>query len=85
MIYRGDCEFDGLALLACGAADDGENVLELDVLDLDPNEMYFIRINDFSSSATPNWGSFQLCIDEIDPINTIDQDGSNACSGELYD
>ena len=26
MIYRGDCAFDELALLACGAADDGENV-----------------------------------------------------------
>ncbi len=85
MIYRGDCEFDGLALLACAAADDGENILEMDVLDLDPNEVYFIRINDWSSSATPNWGSFLLCIDEIDPINTIDQNGSNACTGVLYD
>lgn len=85
MIYRGDCEEDGLALLACGAAEDGEFILELDVLDLDPNETYFIRINDWSSSASPNWGSFLLCIDEIDPINTIDQDGSNACTGQLYD
>ncbi len=85
MIYRGDCEFDGLALLACGSADDGELILELDVLDLDPGEIYYIRINDWSPSATPNWGSFLLCIDEIDPINTIDQDGSNACTGELYD
>jgi gliding motility-associated-like protein len=85
MIYRGDCEFDGLALLACGAADDGESLFELDVLDLDPNETYFIRINDYSTTGQPNWGSFQLCIDEIDPINTIDQGGSNACNGELYD
>ena len=59
--------------------------LELDVLDLDPNEVYFIRINDFSTTGTPNWGTFLLCIDEIDPINTIDQGGSNACTGELYD
>ena len=85
MVYRGDCSFDNLALLACGAADDGENVLELDVLGLDPNEIYFIRINDFSATANPNWGSFQLCIDEIQPVNTIDEGGSNLCSGELYD
>ncbi len=86
MIYRGAvCGFDELALLACGAADDGEFIVELDVLDLDPNEVYYIRINDFSSTGTPNWGSFLLCIDEIDPINTVDQGGSNACTGELYD
>ncbi len=85
MVYRGDCAFDELALLACGAADDGENVLELDVIGLDPNEIYFIRINDFSTTATPNWGTFQLCVDEIQPINTIDEGGSNLCSGELYD
>ena len=85
MVYRGDCAFDNLALLACGAADDGENVLELDVIGLDPNEVYFLRINDFSNTATPNWGTFQLCIDEIQPVNTIDEDGSNLCSGELYD
>ena len=85
MVYRGDCAFDNLALLACGAADDGENVLELDVIGLDPNEIYFIRINDFSTTANPNWGSFQLCIDEMQPVNTIDEGGSNLCTGELYD
>jgi gliding motility-associated-like protein len=85
MLYRGDCAFDDLALFACGSSDDGEFILELDVLDLDINEVYFIRINDWSPSASPNWGSFQLCIDEMDPISTIDQGGSNACTGELYD
>ncbi len=85
LIYRGDCSFDNLALLACGSANDGLTELELDVLDLDPNELYFIRITSYSSTADPNTGTFQLCIDEIDPVNTIDQTGSNACTGELYD
>jgi gliding motility-associated-like protein len=85
LLYRGDCSFDNLALLACGSSNNGESVLELDVLGLDPSEVYFIRINDWSPFPSPNWGSFLLCIDEIDPINTIDQDGSNACTGELYD
>ena len=39
----------------------------------------------FSETAEPNWGSFQLCIDEIQPVNTIDDGGSTLCSGELYD
>ncbi len=85
MIYRGACACDEMALLACGAANDGENVLPLDVLGLDPNEVYFLRINDFSSTATPNWGTFQLCIDELQPPTTIDGGGSTFCTGELFD
>ncbi|MEM8908614.1 MAG: choice-of-anchor L domain-containing protein, partial [Bacteroidota bacterium] len=85
-IYRGDvCGFDEMALFACGRAEDGENVLEIDLDGFDFNTVYFIRINDWSPSATPNSGSFQLCIEEQDPINTIDEPGSTACTGELYD
>lgn len=85
-IYRGDlCGVDELALFACSRADDGEGVLEFDLNGLDFNTVYFIRINDWSPSAAPNSGSFQLCIDERDPISTIDESGSTACTGELYD
>lgn len=84
-LYRGECVVDGLAELACESAAPGESFLELDVEGLTPNVTYFIRINDYSATATPNWGTFQLCVDEISPINTIDEDGSSACSGELYD
>jgi gliding motility-associated-like protein len=84
-LYRGDCTFDGLSEIACISADNGENYLELDVLGLTPNISYFIRINDYSATATPNWGDFRLCVDELEPVNTIDEGGSTLCSGELFD
>ncbi len=84
-IYRGDCEPDGLAELVCASADLGESIVELDVEELTPNVIYFLRINDYSATGTPNWGSFQVCVDETPPANNIDEGGSTACSGLLYD
>ena len=84
-LYRGDCQVDGLAEIACETVENGEFVVELDVLGLTPNVVYFIRINDYSATATPNWGSFQLCVEEISPINTIDEGSSIACTGQLFD
>ncbi|MEM9821161.1 MAG: choice-of-anchor L domain-containing protein [Bacteroidota bacterium] len=85
-IYRGDiCGFDEMALFACARAEDGETTIELQLDGLDFDTPYFIRINDWSPSASPNSGTFNLCIKEQDPINTIDQEGSTACTGELYD
>ncbi len=85
-IYRGDCEFDGLAILDCASAVAGESILQLDVFDLDPGEVYFIRINDFSGSATPNSGDFNLCVEEYVPaLNIGDSPGTSSCFGTLYD
>lgn len=84
-LYRGDCEVDGLAELLCVSAENGENIVELDALGLTPNVVYFIRINDYSATATPNSGTFQLCVGPLQPVNTIDEGGSTLCSGELYD
>lgn len=84
-LYRGACMTDGLAEVACGSADPGETFIELDIEGLTPNVTYFIRINDYSATATPNWGTFQLCVDQMSPINTIEEGGSTACSGELFD
>ena len=87
-IYRGECGFDELALLACARVeegDDGENELNFELLGLDFGETYFMRINDWSPSASPNAGSFLLCLKERDPINTIDQPGSTSCTGFLFD
>ena len=86
MVYRGDCSFDNLSLVKCGRALDGENELAIDVLGLDPNTEYFIRINDWSATATPNWGSFQLCISELEPIYIMGEDMmASTCEGTLYD
>ncbi|MCC6412693.1 MAG: choice-of-anchor L domain-containing protein [Saprospiraceae bacterium] len=84
-IYRGDCSFDGLAELLCAKADVGENEVFIDVTGLTPGLQYFIRISDYSTSASPNSGSFVLCVDEIPPIINIDGGGSTLCSGTVYD
>lgn len=84
-VYRGDCEFDGLVLLECISAGAGETILDLDLFNLTPGVPYFLRINDWSSSATPNSGAFKLCVTKKPPISTIDQGGSTACSGTLTD
>ena len=84
-IYRGDCSTDNLAELGCESAEEGSDFVEIDIIGLTPNIPYFIRVNDYSASATPNWGTFQLCVDEMEPASTIDQGSSTACSGILYD
>ncbi len=84
-LYRGVCEFDNLAEIACESTELGTSVVELDVQGLTPNVTYFIRITDYSATGTPNWGSFQLCVEEQEPASTIDEGGSNSCSGILYD
>ncbi|MCB0572033.1 MAG: gliding motility-associated C-terminal domain-containing protein [Phaeodactylibacter sp.] len=86
-IYRGDCSFNNLADLGfCVSAPAGSNQLQLDVLGLTPNTTYYIRINDYSASATPNSGDFTLCIEEYIPaINIGDQPSTTSCFGTLYD
>lgn len=84
-VYRGDCEFDGLQLLACASADAGKTSLDLNLEGLTPGIPYFLRINDWSFTATPNWGAFQLCVIKKPPVSTIADGGSNLCSGKLTD
>ena len=84
-VYRGDCVFDGFAELLCAKAEVGENSLFLDLEGLTPGLTYFIRVSDYSLTATPNWGEFTLCVDKIPPIVTIDQGSSSLCAGTLYD
>jgi len=84
-LYRGDCETDGLAELLCVSAENGESIVQLDALGLTPNVVYFLRINDYSATAAPNAGTFQLCVGPLEPVNTIDEGGSTQCFGELYD
>lgn len=84
-VYRGDCAVNELDELLCAKADVGESSLELDLLGLTPGIPYFLRVDDFSATATPNWGDFILCVDTLAEVNTIDEGGSTSCSGELYD
>ncbi len=84
-VYRGDCEFDGLQLLDCVSAVPGETSVFVDLIGLTPGITYFLRINDWSSSGTPNEGAFKLCVTKKPPVNTVDQGGSTECSGILTD
>ncbi len=84
-VYRGDCEPDGLQLLDCVSATQGKTSIEINLVGLTPGIPYFLRVNDWSASGTPNWGSFQLCIVKKPPISTIDEGSSTACTGTLAD
>ncbi len=84
-LYRGECQVDGLAELLCGSAPNGETILRVDAYGLTPNVTYFLRISDYSPTGTPNWGSFQLCVDQLSPNFNIDEGSSSACFGVLYD
>ena len=84
-IYRGECVVDELQLLDCVSAAPGDNSVFLDLIGLTPNITYFLRINDWSSTATPNEGAFKLCVREKPPISTVDQGGSTECTGTLTD
>jgi gliding motility-associated-like protein len=85
-VYRGDCEFGGLSELACVSAPNGVNSISLDLFGLTPGLTYFLRINDYSPSATPNSGTFRLCVQEyVAEINMGEVSQSGACSGTLHD
>ena len=72
-IYRGDCALDGLAELACVSAEAEATEVKLEILGLTPSTVYYLRVNDWSSSGTPNWGDFEICIQEFEE-NEPDED-----------
>ncbi|RMG88311.1 MAG: hypothetical protein D6714_00915, partial [Bacteroidetes bacterium] len=87
-IYRGDiCAVDELVLLSCAPemAAPGSDQVAITPPALTPGITYFIRINDWSPTALPNWGAFNLCVDKKDVVVTIDQGSSSECSGQLVD
>ncbi|MBI5916058.1 MAG: choice-of-anchor L domain-containing protein [Bacteroidetes bacterium] len=85
-VYRGECAVDELVLLECASAAPGVNEVSVSLLGLTPGIQYFLRINDWSASAAPNWGDFELCIQEfIDTTFLVNEGGSNLCGGLLYD
>ncbi len=84
-IYRGDCTFNDLFELSCNIAPLLEDEVFIDLTGLTPGVTYYIRVSDYSPTATPNSGNFKLCVDKLPEITTIDQGSSNQCSGILAD
>lgn len=84
-MYRGGCEVNGLAELLCGLAEPGSSELKLSANGLTPNITYFLRVDHFVQEGSGRAGQFTLCVEELLPINTINEGGSTACTGRLYD
>ncbi|MEZ4961779.1 MAG: gliding motility-associated C-terminal domain-containing protein [Saprospiraceae bacterium] len=85
-VYRGECLLDEMEEFSCAQAALGESFLEMDLLSLTPGLVYYLRVSNWSASASPNSGDFVLCIKELDPVYTMGTDlSSESCGGTLFD
>ncbi len=85
-VYRGNCVLNGLQEISCLSSANGASSLELDLFNLSANVTFFVRVNDFSATGTPNWGDFTICVEEyVADINIGEETSSTACTGTLYD
>ncbi len=85
-VYRGDCLLDELVELTCATSNPGSTAVTIELTGLTPALPYFLRISDWSSNATPNWGDFVICVEELAQTYIMGTDlSSNACSGTLFD
>lgn len=86
-VYRGECLLDELQELDCASSMLGAGELVIDLEGLTPGLEYFLRITDWSATATPNMGDFVLCIDELPICFNMcgDVTDSQSCEGKLYD
>jgi gliding motility-associated-like protein len=85
-LYRGaDCT--ALSEVVCAAAGPGATVVSAVVpIPLTAGTNYFLRINDYSNSAAPNWGDFTICIEEyVAPIIMGETPTTSRCSGTVFD
>ena len=61
-------------------------MVELALNGLDADTEIFLRIQDWSSSSSPNWGDFELCLKEPNPVfNMGDASSTTTCNGTLFD
>lgn len=85
-VYRIDGSCDELAEYDCLSSPDGTSNTSFDLVGLTPGETYYLRINDYSATGTPNSGEFTLCVSEFVPFfNLCETDASTSCFGTLYD
>ncbi len=84
-IYRGDCIYDNLAEYECAKSNPGQTEVFIDLPGLTPNLPYFIRVSDYPTSGVPNAGNFNICVDTIPDVTTIDAGSTTVCNGTIYD
>ena len=72
--------------LFCARAGVNGNSVTVDLRGLDPLQDYYIRVNDYSATATPNSGNFTLCLSTFVAVTLLDHDQTvTACAGTLLD
>lgn len=81
-LYRGSCQQDGLAELFCVEAMAGSNDIQIAVEGLTPGLSYFLRIDDEVNTGSPNWGDFEICIEELVLGVEITASSDTICAGE---
>ncbi len=86
-VYRGDCAQNQLSELGvCSSTELGETNLSVEAIGLKTNTQYFLRINDFSATASPNSGNFTICIEALASFFNIGEVASTSlCKGTLFD
>ncbi len=82
-IYRGFCAPGALSLRDCFVGNTGETSLSIELTNLTPGEIYYLRIDNFAGDNFE--GDFTLCLEEGSNEQNIDDGGSTACQGILYD
>lgn len=84
-IYRGSC--DMLSEVFCTSSAEGSTTISATIPPaLFPDNTYYLRINDYSSNATPNWGDFSICIEEfVAPLVMGTDFQTNRCTGTVFD
>lgn len=88
-LYQGSCNagfFNELNCASSAGSPTPVSTLTFNQLGLLPGD-YFLRVNDWSSTLTPNSGEFTLCVKELPPVFNMGS-GINEvalCSGTLYD
>ncbi|WP_235296213.1 choice-of-anchor L domain-containing protein [Portibacter marinus] len=82
-LYRGFCPDNVFAINTCAASDINATTLEFEVSGLTPNDLYYIRVDNFGGESFS--GDFTICVTAQDQEFTLNEVGSTECSGILYD
>ena len=80
------CGLNNLAELNAAQASLGAGTLSLDILGVDPNTEYYVRINGYSNTATPDEGCFVFTVEPVPVEQTCNGTTTiTGCSGTLVD
>lgn len=82
-LYRGFCPDNVFAIATCAVAEIGSDMLQFQVSDLTPNDLYYIRIDNFGGESSA--GDFTVCVEAQDIEFTMSNMMTTECSGILYD